>query len=134
MKEESKISLNDFMDTFIALCFMSDRNVLNADTLDDYLKDLFGDEYNKNIIKEYVSKNILIPVKYFEYVLNINDNIQIDTLLEGNLQYVPFIKQCIHEYVNRIYANQEKVYEMYDDSENPYKLLPDIGKTYLKKK
>ena len=58
MKEESKISLNDFMDTFIALCFMSDRNVLNADTLDDYLKDLFGDEYNENIIKEYVSKNI----------------------------------------------------------------------------
>ena len=132
--EKNKISLNDFMDTFIALCLINGNEVLNADTLDSYLQDLFCDEYNENIINEYISKNVLIPVKYFEYVLHINNEISIDTLLEGKTHYIPFVKQCVHEYIKRIYRNQEKVYEMYDNSENPYKLLPDMGKSYLKKK
>ena len=123
MNKENKISLNEFMDTFIALCFINGNSVLNADALDSYLKDLFNDEYNENIINEYINKNILIPVKYFEYVLKINDKISTDTLLEGKKEYIPLVKQCVHEYIYRLYMNQRKTYETTDD----------INKSYLRK-
>ena len=89
MKKDSTISLHDFMDTFIASCLINGHTVLNVDILDHYLKDLFGDEYHQNIINEYIGKKVLIPVKYFEYILNINN---VDTTYFENL--------CLEFYAN----------------------------------